>query len=104
MRVRALRRVFLFRPLALQYLDLKSHRQLLGWIAGSIVTCLVFQKPVDGILGGQYVVQWPYGDGKFEVTTVNAQLVVGSKRKAAVLPLRIRDSSDHDVGRRIQLQ
>ncbi len=81
--------------LALHDLDLKSHRQLLGWIAGGIVTSLILQKSVDGIRGGQYVVQWPHGYSNFKVSAVNAQLIVGRKWKAAVLAGWIDDSADH---------
>lgn len=102
--VRALRGIFLSRSLAFQYLDLESHRQLLGWIAGSVVTGLIFQESVNGVLGGQYVVQWPHRNPNFKVPAVNAQLVIRGKWKAAVLACRIRDSSNHDVGGRIQLQ
>src|SRR5437763_14957137 len=99
--VRALRGVFLSRSLAFQYLDLERNRQLLGWIAGGIVTGLVFQESVNGVLGRQYVVQRPYGYSNFKISAVNAQLVLGSKRKAAVLAGGICDSSNHDVGRRV---
>ena len=104
MRVRALGGVFLSQSLAFQNLDFESHRQLLWWIAGGIVTGLIFQKSVDGVLRRQYVVQWPHRYSNFKISTVNAQLIVGRKWKAAVLAGGICDASDHDVGRRVQLQ
>src|SRR5207302_7262164 len=83
---------------------LKAHRQLLGWIAGSVVASLVFQIPVYGVLGWHHVVERADYDADREVSGVDIQFLARREGKTHVFAFRVGDFPDHDVGRGIQLQ
>src|SRR5581483_1618663 len=105
MHVRALGRVSLRSPGGtLQYLDFKTHRNLLGGIAHRVVASLILQSAVYGVPGGHDRLERPYHHRDAEVSAIHVKLLVRRERKRSVLASWVGGSQYRDVRWGIQLQ
>ena len=79
-------------------LDIKTNRQLLWRIARLVVAGLIFQSSAYDIFSRLHRQQRTHQDIHLEISRINIELLIGSERKAHILPLRIGGFPDHDIG------
>jgi len=79
-------------------LYIEADGQLFGRIAGGVITGLVFQRSADNIFAGLHGAQGAHQHIDFEISGINIELFVGSKREAHVLAVGVGGFADDDVG------
>src|SRR5579883_1694720 len=104
MRVRTLRGIGAMRRRTFDHLYVEIHRESLGWIASRVITRLVAECAMDGVLPGCDPRQRSHQHGDCEVPAVNAELLIWRKRETGQFPRRIGYPANHNIRRRIQSQ
>jgi len=79
-------------------LHIKTNRQILGRIAGGIVTGLIFERAAHDVFPRLDRVERADEHVDLEVSGINIELLVGREGEAHILSIRISGFSDYDVG------
>jgi hypothetical protein len=82
----------------------KAYGQLLGRIAGGVITGLIFKSAANDVFARLHGTQRANEHVDVEVSREDIQFFVGRKREAHVLSVRVASFADDDVGRGVDFE